>query len=559
MGFTAAAADTCSVNHNCSDDLDSANRGRMEIRRFKMMAGGVANYLDIAKKRSRCLPDGGNEEDDDEVQDRDSGGVTGGVVGDSKSKFKLEGQSSQDNMGRDSQTRLVRSVSTPSVAMQSLFSAYSAEKRVGSSLIKVTTIKESTYECQEIEPERGVATKQVETDKLAFCCNSVEAASVIKPKMSRTTTTTTTTTLSRAKSSENLNILLRDSCPPHGMMSIIGRRSEMEDTVAAVPSFYSHLPYHSLDDNSQNRSLCAFHFFGVYDGHGGSQASAFCRQRFHEVLAEELRALPAAHAAACQGECRRDGGEWETVFKSCFKRVDMEVGGICPSGNCSDGMDDTTDDNSCYSRCCQGLIAPENVGSTAVVAVLSPSQIVVANCGDSRAVLSRGGKAIPFSNDHKPERADEMARIEAAGGRVIYWNGYRVGGFLAMSRAIGDRFLKQYVISEPEVTSTDRTDEDECLILATDGLWDVLSNDFVCEVARKCLAGYRPRRSKGITEGCSAGAVAAALLTKLALKRGSNDNISVIVVDLSPNPNPSPTPTLRHRQKQKQKQQKQQK
>nr|UXW62836.1 P2C08_ORYS [Pinus koraiensis] len=123
-----------------------------------------------------------------------------------------------------------------------------------------------------------------------------------------------------------------------------------------------------------------------------------------------------------------------------------------------------------------------------------------------------------------------------------------------MSRAIGDRFLKQYVISEPEVTCTERTDEDECLILATDGLWDVLSNDFVCEVARKCLAGYRPRRSKGFADGCSAVAVAAALLTKLALGRGSNDNISVVVVDLSTNPNPSRTSTLRHRQKQKQKQ-----
>lgn len=550
-----AAADTCSVNHSCSNDLEesnSANRGRMEIRRIKMMAVEVANYIDIAKKRSRCLPHGGNE-DDDAVQDRESGGLAGGGGGgDSKSKLKLGGQSSQDNMDMDSQTRLVRSVSTPTVAMQSLFSAYCAEKRVGSCLGKVTPIKESAYEGQEIEPEGGTAADEVEMDKSAFC-NPVEAASVIKPKISRTTTTTPTPTLSRAKS-ENVGILLRDSCPPHGMSSIIGRRSEMEDTLAAVPSFYSDPRRSYLNNNSQNRSLCAFHFFGVYDGHGGAQASAFCRERFHEVLAEELRALPAV---ASQEDCRRDYGEWETLFKSCFKKIDMEVGGMCPSGNCSNDMDEAADNNSFCSRCCQDLVAPENVGSTAVVAVLSPLQIIVANCGDSRAVLSRGGKAIPFSNDHKPERADEMLRIEAAGGRVIYWNGYRVGGFLAMSRAIGDRFLKQYVISEPEVTCTERTDEDECLILATDGLWDVLSNDFVCEVARKCLAGYRPRRSKGITEGCSATAVAAALLTKLALGRGSNDNISVIVVDLSLTPNP--TPTLRHRQKQKQKQLQQQK
>ncbi|KAH9298884.1 hypothetical protein KI387_030566, partial [Taxus chinensis] len=158
--------------------------------------------------------------------------------------------------------------------------------------------------------------------------------------------------------------------------------------------------------------------------------------------------------------------------------------------------------------------ALENVGSMAVIADVSPSQLVIANCEDSRVVLSRGGKAIPLSNDHKPEREDEMGRIEVAGGR-----------FLAMSRALGDRFLKWYVISEPEVTCVDRTDEDECLILASDGLWDVLSNVSACEVARKCLAGYRPHRSKGITEDNPVGAVAA-LLTKFPLERRSGDKSS---------------------------------
>lgn len=529
------------------------------------MARGVVNYIDIAKKRSRCLPLGGNEDHDEVEETGGVGGVAGGgAEGDSISKFKLVvGESSQENiMEMDPQRRLVRSVSTPSVAMQSALSstaaAASCVESSSSSFVKVIPVKESSYEGQEFEPEGGRAEEQVELDKSAFY-DPVEAASVINPKISRTTTTTAAaTTLSRAKS-ENVSYLLRDSCPPHGMSSIIGRRSEMEDTLAAVPSFYSDPPFSSFSnninhDNSQSGSLCAFHFFGVYDGHGGSQASAFCRERFHEVLAEELRAFPPV---ARQEDYCRDYGEWETVLKSCFKRIDIEVGGMCPSGNCSDDIDDAASDNTtCCSTCRQDPVAPENVGSTAVVAVLSPFQIIVANCGDSRAVLSRGGKAIPFSNDHKPERADEMLRIEAAGGRVIYWNGYRVGGFLAMSRAIGDRFLKQYVISEPEVTCTERTNEDECLILATDGLWDVLSNDLVCEVARKCLAGYRPRRSKGFTEGSSAVAVAAALLTKLAVGRGSHDNISVVVVDLSTNPNPSPSPTstLRHRQKQKQKQ-----
>ncbi|KAK9291433.1 hypothetical protein L1049_019380 [Liquidambar formosana] len=184
-------------------------------------------------------------------------------------------------------------------------------------------------------------------------------------------------------------------------------------------------------------------------------------------------------------------------------------------------------------------------GSTAVVAVLTPDDIVVANCGDSRAVLCRSGRAMPLSVDHKPDRPDERARIEASGGRVIFVDGPRVGGILAMSRAIGDVYLKPAVTSEPEISFTKRDPEDECLILASDGLWDVLSSDLACKVASECLRegspataatdlNTGPRREDGGAGELypSRSALAAALLTRLALGRKSSDNISVIVVDL---------------------------
>ena len=121
------------------------------------------------------------------------------------------------------------------------------------------------------------------------------------------------------------------------------------------------------------------------------------------------------------------------------------------------------------------------------------------------------------------DRADELERIHAAGGRVIFWDGARVFGMLAMSRAIGDSYLKPFVISDPEVRVVERKDgEDEFLILASDGLWDVVSNEDACEVARACL---RRGRAKWCAE-------AASLLTKLALARRSSDNVSVVVVDL---------------------------
>uniref|UniRef100_A0A0D6QYF2 protein-serine/threonine phosphatase n=1 Tax=Araucaria cunninghamii TaxID=56994 RepID=A0A0D6QYF2_ARACU len=320
---------------------------------------------------------------------------------------------------------------------------------------------------------------------------------------------------------DNVCIIGNCCCPPYGVMSVVGRRKEMEDTVAVVPSFHS-------EPNERSKSgrgpFSEFHFFGVYDGHGGSQVSVFCRERLHDVLAEELRASSPSRL----DDCRRDFAEWKKAMTNCFVKIDTQVGGSCPSGTCS--FDDSNGNNYSSSPCCRDSVAPGNVGSTAVVAVVSPSQIIVANCGDSRAVLSRGGKAIPFSNDHRPEREDEMIRIEAAGGCVVNWNGFRVEGLLAMSRAIGDRFLKEYIISEPELNCTDRTEEDEFLILASDGLWDVLSNENVCDVARKCLSGYRSEKNR--SHYASAAAVAAALLTKVALARGSTDNISVVVIDL---------------------------
>ena len=108
---------------------------------------------------------------------------------------------------------------------------------------------------------------------------------------------------------------------------------------------------------------------------------------------------------------------------------------------------------------------------------------------------------------------------------------------------IGDSYLKPFVVSEPEVTVTERMDEDECLILASDGLWDVVNNETACQLARTCLRnggarGWReapqPETAEdGIAEksdkACSD---AALLLTKFALARNSSDNISVVVVDL---------------------------
>ena len=80
--------------------------------------------------------------------------------------------------------------------------------------------------------------------------------------------------------------------------------------------------------------------------------------------------------------------------------------------------------------------------------VLSVSPLLFPLSGDSRCVLSRNGDATALTQDHKANRDDEVARVQAAGGHV-WWD--RVMGELAVSRAIGDHCLRPYVIPEPEV------------------------------------------------------------------------------------------------------------
>lgn len=219
--------------------------------------------------------------------------------------------------------------------------------------------------------------------------------------------------------------------PLWGSVSMCGQRPEIEDAIMVVPHFMRIPIKMFIDDRvgdgiSQTLSHLTSHFFGVYDGHGGSQVANYCRDRIHMALAEELKDIKDDLVKESLIDTRQM--QWEKVFTTCFLKVDDEIGGNVSRNVSPENVDS--------SSCASEPLAPETVGSTAVVAVLCSSHIIVANCGDSRAVLYRGKEAIVLSIDHKPNREDEYARIEASGGKVIQWNGHRVFGVLAVSRSI---------------------------------------------------------------------------------------------------------------------------
>ncbi|XP_041017505.1 probable protein phosphatase 2C 10 isoform X1 [Juglans microcarpa x Juglans regia] len=153
-------------------------------------------------------------------------------------------------------------------------------------------------------------------------------------------------------------------------------------------------------------------------------------------------------------------------------------------------------------------------GSTAVTAILINGQkLWIANVGDSRAVLSRGGQAIQMTIDHEPNT--ERGSIENKGGFVSNMPGDvpRVNGQLAVSRAFGDKSLKSHLRSDPDIQNA-TIENTEILILASDGLWKVMANQEAVDIARKIKDPQK----------------AAKQLTTEALKRDSKDDISCVVV-----------------------------
>jgi|TARA_B110000902_G_scaffold204450_1_gene232577 protein phosphatase 2C family protein 2/3 len=128
-----------------------------------------------------------------------------------------------------------------------------------------------------------------------------------------------------------------------------------------------------------------------------------------------------------------------------------------------------------------------DTGTTACVVFISDTHIYCSNAGDSRGVLSRGTKGVvPLSDDHKPDNAGELNRIEKASHHV---EDSRVDGNLALSRAFGDfqykdqpglPVEKQAVTCSPDISETKRTKDDKFIILACDGIWDCLSNEEAC-------------------------------------------------------------------------------
>lgn len=215
---------------------------------------------------------------------------------------------------------------------------------------------------------------------------------------------------------------------------------------------------------------------GVFDGHGGSSVSDYLSQNFHHIFNSVYTS-----------------GELETIF-DCIE-VTLYI--------CDKNV--------------EAMNIP-NEGSTVVTAFFyrdsNGLHLTVANCGDSRAVLSQNNTAIRLSYDHKASDENERVRIENKGGVVLR---DRVLGIVAVSRSVGDHYYKDYIISRPHIHDEILSAGDQFLVLSSDGIFDVLSDQQVVDFVSKCI-------EEGHKEDC------ADLLLRHAIEYGASDNLTAIVI-----------------------------
>ncbi|KAL7200256.1 hypothetical protein ACSBR1_032224 [Camellia fascicularis] len=209
-----------------------------------------------------------------------------------------------------------------------------------------------------------------------------------------------------------------------GSFADIGSRRYVEDEHIRIDDLSAHLG-----------SFFVFHkpsaFYGVFDGHGGSEAAAYVRKNVLRFFSEDAK-FPQTS---------------KNSLRKAFLLADLALADDCSVSSSS--------------------------GTTALAALILGRYLMVANVGDRRAVLCRKGIAIEMSHDHRPNYASEQMRVEELGGYID--DGY-INGVLSVTRAMGDWDMKcprgssLPLIAEPEFCQVVLTKDDEFLIIGCDGI-----------------------------------------------------------------------------------------
>ncbi|KAI0441701.1 phosphatase 2C-like domain-containing protein [Xylaria telfairii] len=272
-------------------------------------------------------------------------------------------------------------------------------------------------------------------------------------------------------------------------------------------------------------------YFAIFDGHAGTFAADWCGKKLHLVLEDIIRRNPNAPIpelldqtftsvdAQLEKLPLKNSGctaaiavlRWEDRVPSSSSATGSQA--IAPAAAVASKASDTSKPKDSKSEDNGNTIAiPESTHARLKGTATRQRVLYTANVGDARIILCRAGKALRLSYDHKGSDENEGKRIANAGGLIL---NNRVNGVLAVTRALGDTYMKDLVTGHPYTTETVIQPEvDEFIIIACDGLWDVCSDQEAVDLIRD-----------------KTDAVAASkLLVDHALARFSTDNLSCMII-----------------------------
>lgn len=258
-------------------------------------------------------------------------------------------------------------------------------------------------------------------------------------------------------------------------VSLKGDRSSNED---------NHKIMLGLHDD--NNVMAKVNFYGIYDGHGGKYVSNFLSRNLHQFFVDKNVKYPLDSMYV-----NKVYDELQNVLYTKHEKDATECGSTCLVV--------------CHFK-------QEN-----------NNYLNILNTGDSRCVLCRNNIAQSLTRDHKPDWPDEYFRILKLGGTVVKdGNTYRIND-LSVSRAFGDKESSRFITHRPDIYKYKITKRDKFVIIACDGLWDVVSPQ---EAVNFVIVSCYDREMKRINHKTNI----ARKLAELGIEKESGDNITCIVV-----------------------------
>ncbi|KAI5864554.1 PP2C-domain-containing protein [Durotheca rogersii] len=258
---------------------------------------------------------------------------------------------------------------------------------------------------------------------------------------------------------------------------------------------------HQSDANSQDMIETDNGYFAIFDGHAGSFAADWCGKKLHLILEDTIRRNPNVPIPELLDQTFTDVDaqleklplknsgctaaiavlRWEDRVPSSTSATGSQA--IAPAAAAASKVADS-------SKFKDGKLEDDTGGNSILEsthaklrsAAVRQRVLYTANVGDARIVLCRAGKALRLSYDHKGSDENEGKRIANAGGLIL---NNRVNGVLAVTRALGDTYMKDLVTGHPYTTETViQPEADEFFIIACDGLWDVCSDQDAVDLVR---------------------------------------------------------------------------